>query len=272
MKTNKQEHEEYEIPETTAPDCNRKACADDVTPENSTSEACCQHGERTSHTDSPTSEKEDTEEDKRYRLRRKIVSVVSFAVLIAFFAVVTITVGKPLIEKLEDPDGFRRWVDGHHLWGRLAFIGMTILQVVVAVIPGEPMEIGAGYAFGAWEGMFLCLVGVALGSAIIYAFTRLLGVRMVEAFISREKAELPELYSKPSETESDYLHSFSDSRHSKGCAHLFYWVDPHETSCVSRSFAGGTDSLCNQLHLGRGCIRIPKLYYGDCCLCCNRCP
>ncbi len=95
MKTNKQEHEEYEIPETTAPDCNRKACADDVTPENSTSEACCQHGERTSHTDSPTSEKEDTEEDKRYRLRRKIVSVVSFAVLIAFFAVVTITVGKP---------------------------------------------------------------------------------------------------------------------------------------------------------------------------------
>lgn len=187
MKTNKQEHEEYEIPETTAPDCNRKACTDDVTSENSTSEACCQHGERTSHTESPTSEKEDTEEDKRYRLRRKIVSVVSFAVLIAFFAVVTITVGKPLIEKLEDPDGFRRWVDGHHLWGRLAFIGMTILQVVVAVIPGEPMEIGAGYAFGAWEGMFLCLVGVALGSAIIYAFTRLLGVRMVEAFISREK-------------------------------------------------------------------------------------
>ena len=113
MKTNKQEHKEYEIPETTAPDCNRKACTDDATLENPTSGACCQHRERASHAESPTPEKEDTEEDKRYRLRRKIVSVVSFAVLIAFFAVVTITVGKPLIEKLGDPDGFRKWVDGH---------------------------------------------------------------------------------------------------------------------------------------------------------------
>ncbi len=136
--------------------------------------------------DSPSDEEKERE-DKRYRRRRKIVSAASFVILIVFFVVVTITIGKPLIQKLQDPESFRSWVDGHHLWGRLAFIGMTILQVVVAIIPGEPMEIGAGYAFGAWEGMFLCLIGVALGSSIIYAFTRLLGVRMVEAFISREK-------------------------------------------------------------------------------------
>lgn len=125
--------------------------------------------------------------EKQYLLRRKIVSILSFLILIAFFVIVSITVGKPLIEKLENPDEFRSWVDTHHLWGRLAFIGMTVLQVVVAIIPGEPMEIGAGYAFGAWEGMLLCLIGVAAGSSIIYGFTKLFGVKMVEAFISREK-------------------------------------------------------------------------------------
>ena len=88
------------------------------------------------------------------------LSAQLLCILIVFFVVVTITIGKPLIQKLQDPESFRSWVDGHHLWGRLAFIGMTILQVVVAIIPGEPMEIGAGYAFGAWEGMFLCLIGV----------------------------------------------------------------------------------------------------------------
>ncbi len=132
-------------------------------------------------------DEEKEREERRYQRRRKIVSVASFVILIAFFVVVTIWIGRPLIQQLEDPESFRSWVDGHHLRGRLAFIGMTILQVVVAIIPGEPMEIGAGYAFGAWEGMFLCLIGIALGSSIIYAFTRLLGVRMVEAFISREK-------------------------------------------------------------------------------------
>ena len=40
--------------------------------------------------------------------------------------------------------------------GRLAFIGMVIFQIIVAIIPGEPLEIGAGYAFGAVEGTILC--------------------------------------------------------------------------------------------------------------------
>ena len=35
--------------------------------------------------------------------------------------------------------------------------------------------------------MILCLLGTIVGSAIIYAFTRRFGVKMVEAFISREK-------------------------------------------------------------------------------------
>ena len=106
--------------------------------------------------------------DKAYARRRKIVSLCSFTVLLAFFAVVTVFVGKPLIEGLEDPEQFRQWVDGHGLWGRLAFIGMICLQVVVAVIPGEPLEIAAGYVFGNLEGVGLCLLGAAAGTADVY--------------------------------------------------------------------------------------------------------
>jgi len=42
-------------------------------------------------------------------------------------------------------------------------------------------------AVRAWEGLLLCLIGAAIGSAIIFFFVKLLGVKMVEAFISREK-------------------------------------------------------------------------------------
>ena len=118
-----------------------------------------------------------------------MVSLLSLLILLLFFAAVTVWIGGPLLEMLGDPDEFRSWVDSHSMFGRLIFIGMVILQVIVAVIPGEPMEIGAGYAFGAVEGTILCLVGTAIGSSLVFLFTKKLGIRMVEAFISREKLQ-----------------------------------------------------------------------------------
>ena len=128
------------------------------------------------------------EEEKRYRRRRKLVSLVSLLILIAFFTAVTVWIGGPLLSMLGDPDQFRDRVDSTP-FGRLIFLGMVVLQVIVAVIPGEPMEIGAGYAFGAVEGTLLCLIGMAIGSSIVFLFTKKLGIRMVEAFVSREKLQ-----------------------------------------------------------------------------------
>lgn len=127
------------------------------------------------------------ENNKDYNKRRKIVSIVSFTVLAAFFAVITIVLWKPLTDTFSQPENFRTWVNSHGIMGRLAFIGIMALQIVFAVIPGEPIEIGAGYTFGSIEGMLLCLVGAAIGSAIVFSFVKLLGIRLVEAFISREK-------------------------------------------------------------------------------------
>ena len=131
--------------------------------------------------------KADHHADAAYARRRKIISVLSFAVLLTFFVVVAIFVGKPLLKMIENPDSFRQWVDASGILGRFAMVGMVALQVIVAVIPGEPIELGAGYAFGSIEGLLLCLAGAALGSTIVFLFTRRFGIKMVEAFISREK-------------------------------------------------------------------------------------
>lgn len=119
--------------------------------------------------------------------QKKLFGIIAIAVFILFFAVIFVFVGKPLIRFLHDPERFRQWVDNAGIWGRLCFIGMVMLQVVVAIIPGEPFEIGAGYAFGFWEGTALSLVGAALGSILIFLFVRRWGVKVVEIFFSREK-------------------------------------------------------------------------------------
>lgn len=124
-----------------------------------------------------------------YQRRRKIVSICSLLILVAFFVVITVCVGEPMVKNMSSPEGFRRWVDAHGPWGRLVFAGMMALQVVVAMIPGEPLEIAAGYVFGNIEGLGLCLLGAVVGTAVIFAFTKVFGIKMVEAFISREKIE-----------------------------------------------------------------------------------
>ena len=128
-----------------------------------------------------------SKKERASTLKRRIVSIISLVFLLALFIVVAIYYGKPLLAFVANPDQFRPWVESHGIWGRLSLIGIMCLQVVIAIIPGEAVEIGAGYAFGAVEGMVLCLIGSALGSMIIYPFTKLFGVKMVEAFISKDK-------------------------------------------------------------------------------------
>lgn len=124
---------------------------------------------------------------KEYTKNRRLVIVLSAAIVLILFIWLTIAVGRPLVQLASDPSQFQAWIDAKGWSGRFIFLGIQMLQVVIAMIPGEVIEIGAGYAFGALEGTLLCLVGIVLGSGFIFALTRILGVRLVEAFISREK-------------------------------------------------------------------------------------
>lgn len=114
-------------------------------------------------------------------------SIAGLAIVLVVFGLIAWFAGRPMVAFVSDPKRFRYWVASNGIWGRLAFVGMMALQVVVAVIPGEPLEIGAGYAFGAWEGTWLCILGAAVGSAAVFMLVRRYGVRLVERFFSVEK-------------------------------------------------------------------------------------
>jgi len=121
--------------------------------------------------------------------QRKILTAAAFAVLVLFAFAVAWFVGRPMLRFVEEPERFRAWVDAGGTWSRLAFVGMMLLQVIVAFIPGEPFEIGAGYAFGALEGTLLCLAATTIGGTLIFLFVRRWGVKAVEVFFPREKID-----------------------------------------------------------------------------------
>ncbi len=121
--------------------------------------------------------------------QKKALSLAAVVIFLLATAAVAWFVGRPMIHFARRPELFRSWVEGHGVWGPVAYATMVFLQVVVAVIPGEPLEIAGGYAFGAWWGTVLCLVGAALGSAAVFALVRRWGAPLAEVFFPPEKLE-----------------------------------------------------------------------------------
>lgn len=131
---------------------------------------------------------------------RKLVWLLAVIVFLAFMAAITWFVGRPMVALAESPEDFRAWVDSAGIWGRILFVGMVVLQVLVAFIPGEPIELAAGYAFGFWEGSLLTLTGFLAGSWLVFALVRKFGVKLVEVFFSRNKLDEIKFLQNPKKT------------------------------------------------------------------------
>ena len=122
-----------------------------------------------------------TDRQKKWIAGGGLLLFLLLSALVCWFA------GRPLIHFAQEPERFRQWVDAQGVWAPLLFTGMVILQVIVAVIPGEPLEIAAGYAFGAVEGTLLCVLGTFIGGMLVFLLVRRFGLRAVEVFFPEEK-------------------------------------------------------------------------------------
>lgn len=122
-----------------------------------------------------------------YLTRRRWFSGVSLLLFIVVSVLLTLFFTKILAPYLSSSEQLRQFLDSYGWKGRFILLGIQCLQVVIALIPGEVIELGAGYAYGAVEGTLLCLLGVTISSAIVFLLTKKLGAPMVELFISREK-------------------------------------------------------------------------------------
>lgn len=119
--------------------------------------------------------------------RQWLALLVPVSVLLTLTAVLYAVFGRKLLIIIEDPQAFKVWIDGFGVWGEAAFVGIRTAQTVFKFIPAEPLEVGSGYAFGVWGGLFLCMLGTELGSAVILLLSKRYGMRFVSRFTDPEK-------------------------------------------------------------------------------------
>ncbi len=71
----------------------------------------------------------------------------------------------------------------HYLLGLMLFLLIQTAQIIISVIPGEPLEVMAGMLYGTLGGFFWCTVGIIIGSSIIFYAVRKFGIKLAEKFI-----------------------------------------------------------------------------------------
>ncbi len=126
--------------------------------------------------------------NEKQPLKKSKASILLSVISAVFLALTAVGIWL-MREYLQDPELVREKIGEHYFLGAVSMVLISAVQVIVALIPGEFVEIAAGYVFGSWIGSFLCLLGIVLGSCTTILLVRRFGCGFVYAFYPKEKID-----------------------------------------------------------------------------------
>ena len=122
---------------------------------------------------------------------KKILNIIWF-VLVALVAISIIIYVCPIIKGLFTEEGriaFKAKLDSLGAGKLWVLCALQLLQILLVVIPGEPLEVMAGMCFGTFWGTVFILGTVFVTTTIVFVLVRKFGKSYVEHFFKKEKLE-----------------------------------------------------------------------------------
>lgn len=93
---------------------------------------------------------------------------------------------QPLAELNSDRADVRRVIEGLGPLAPLFFFGLNVIQIVVAPIPGYPVQVLGGLLFGPWAGSIYTVGGMTAGGTLAAWLGRRLGRPWLEKQVGHE--------------------------------------------------------------------------------------
>ena len=90
---------------------------------------------------------------------------------------------------LRQPDtfaAFQALIDSFGLWGLPVLLVIQYVQIVLAFLPGGPVQMVAGALYGPLVGLILCLTGIFLATATIFGLARRYGTKIIALFVGQD--------------------------------------------------------------------------------------
>ena len=139
--------------------------------------------------------------------KAKIMKLIALITTIAILLIARIYM-IPIIKQINTPEGqtqFKEKITNSRITGMLILFGLELAQVVLAILPGEPVELLAGICFGPIWGTIFLMVSVFIVTAMIYFFVKKYGRDFIYEFFPKEKVnkvENSKLFKDPQKVET----------------------------------------------------------------------
>jgi len=110
---------------------------------------------------------------------KRLFSIISAIVAVISIALLTV-IAFPLIRYINQPEKFNEYIEGIGAFKHVTMFAIQILQIIVALIPGEVVEFVAGTVYGWFGGLLFCCFGIIIGHTLIFKSVRYFGESLVK--------------------------------------------------------------------------------------------
>ena len=124
------------------------------------------------------------EQSRGHRILRVVIPALSIILLTVFTGLCA-----RWVMSLRDPArlaAFQTWIDTLGPGGWIVLFGIQYVQIVVALIPGGPVQIVAGALFGAWGGLVICLTGTIAATATVFGLVQRFGHGAIALLVDKK--------------------------------------------------------------------------------------
>lgn len=133
-------------------------------------------------------------ESKTYNNKKsnKIIFNLIYLVVFVLLVVLLTIYLLPVINNLATDEGrasLSLMVKENWLNAFLMLLGLQVVQIVVAFLPGYFIDVAAGIMFGEFWGIVLLALGSTIATVIVYYLAKLLGTPFIRLFVSKSVQE-----------------------------------------------------------------------------------
>lgn len=115
----------------------------------------------------------------------RIILIVFIAVIVIFASIKVFQIVNKLSVDEAYKINFEQSVRDKGVFGILLVIALQIAQIFIALIPGQPVEIIIGMLYGTNVGVLICIVGILLGTVIVYYTVKKIGKNIMKLFFNK---------------------------------------------------------------------------------------
>ena len=182
--------------------------------------------------------------------------------IVAAYIITTIAITLlllPWIRQLSTNDGrivMKQRVESYGAFAPMIYILLHVFHVIIAFVPGEPIELLGGVLFGTIPGTLYGLLGVIIGTAVVFLLVRKFGRPLVGYFVPEEKIKNHRLLQDENKLEWAVFLLFFIPGTPKD---LLTYLDPDQSHPVSVDRHACPDPLHPVLRLYRQFLRTGQI-------------